>query len=135
MRNKSISVMALLLAMAAGAVFAPRASARTSSYGEPFWRCASGFSFETSGSAVHCKKPEWTETKAFMSCSLGTPTLKIDAIGNTDMCAGGTALGVVSLEPACYPTDVVAGFTKRHVSGKDFCGKSHPAEVVAPSQL
>jgi hypothetical protein len=121
--------------MVSGAVFAPRASARASSYGEAFWRCASGYAFETSGSAVHCKKPSWTETKAFMPCVLATPTLKIDLVGDTDMCAGSTPLGVVSAEPACYATDVAGGFTKRHVDGKDFCGKNHPAEVVAPSQL
>ena len=136
MRNKSIHVLALLVAMVAGAAFAPRASARASSFDEPFWRCASGYAFETSGSAVHCKKPSWTETKAFMPCILATPTLKIDLVGDTDMCAGSTALtGVISAEPACYPTDVVNGFTKRHVSGKDFCGKLHPAEIVAPSQI
>ena len=136
MRSKSIPALALLLATVAAAVFAPGASARASSYSEPFWRCASGYAFETSGSAVHCKKPEWTETKAFMSCSLATPTLKIDLVGDTDMCAGSTPItGVISAEPACYPTDLASGFTKRHVDGKDYCGKNHPAEVVAPSQL
>jgi len=135
MRSKSIPALALLLATVAVAVFAPGASARASSYSEPFWRCASGYAFETSGSAVHCKKASWTETKAFMSCSLATPTLKIDLVGDTDMCVGSTPLGVVSAEPACYPTDVASGFTKRHVDGKDYCGETHPAEVVAPSQM
>jgi hypothetical protein len=134
MRNKSILVMPLLVAIVAGAVFAPRASARTSSASEVYWRCSSGFAFETSGSAVHCKKPQWTETKAFMGCSIGL-ILKIDLVGSTDMCAGNTVAGVVSLEPACYPSDVVVGFTKRRVDGKDYCGKLHPAEVIAPSQV
>jgi hypothetical protein len=102
--------------------------------GEAYWRCPSGYSFETSGSAVHCKKPEWTETKPFMPCVLATPTLKIDLMNNTDMCAGSVGL-TVSAEPSCYPTDMANGFTKRHVSGKDFCGKSHPAEVIAPNQM
>jgi len=132
MRNKSILVTPLLVAIVAAAVFAPRASARTSSLSEVYWKCSSGFAFETSGSAVHCKKPQWTETKPFMGCSIGL-ILKIDLVGSTDMCAGNTVAGVVSLEPACYPSDVVVGFTKRHVDGKDFCGKTHPSQIVAPS--
>jgi hypothetical protein len=133
MRNKSILVMPLLLAIVAGAIFAPRASARTSSASEAYWRCSSGFAFETSGSAVHCKKPQWTETRPFMSCALDM-VLKIDLVGSTDMCAGNTLAGIVSLEPGCYPTDLVSGFTKRRVDGKDFCGKTHPSEIIAPSQ-
>jgi hypothetical protein len=112
----------------------PKAAASTTSAAEAYWRCPSGFAFETSGSAVHCKKPSWTETKPFMACTLATPTLKIDLLSNTDMCAGSVGL-TVTAEPQCYPTDIVNGFTKRHVSGKDFCGKAHPAEVVAPNQL
>lgn len=136
MQNKSVSVLALLAAIAAGALFTPHGSALAASYGEAFWRCGSGYTFETSGSAVHCKKPEWTEMRAFMPCALATPALKIDLIGLTDMCAGSTPItGTVSMEPACYPTDLVNGFTKRKVDGKDYCGRNHPAEIVAPSQM
>jgi hypothetical protein len=132
MQNRSISVLSLMVALIAAAAFAPHASARTTSASEPFWRCSSGYTFETSGSAVHCKKPLWTETKAYMNCAIGL-TLKYDQVGNTDMCTGVTPLGAVSIEPACNPTDVLAGYTKRIVDGKDFCGKTHPAEIVAPS--
>jgi len=110
------------------------ASAKSSAFAEPYWRCPSGFVFEASGSAVHCKKPSWTETKPFMACVLATPTLKIDLLGNTDMCAGSVGV-TVTAEPMCYPTDIANGFTKRIVDGKDFCGKHHPAEVIAPNQL
>jgi len=102
--------------------------------GEAFWRCPSGYAFETSGSAVHCKKPAWTGTRAFMPCVVPTPDLKVDLMSQTDMCAGNVG-ATVSAEPLCYPTDIAAGFTKRHVAGKDFCGKSHPAEVIAPNLL
>ena len=122
----------VMLAASNGAKLASAASTLT--MGEAFWRCPSGYAFETSGSAVHCKKPAWTETKPFMACVLATPTLKIDLVGETDMCAGNVGV-TVSAEPSCYPTDVAAGFTKRRVSGKDFCGKSHPAEVIAPNQM
>ena len=29
---------------------------------EVYWRCPTGFTFETSNSAVRCRKPAWTET-------------------------------------------------------------------------
>ena len=102
--------------------------------GEPFWRCPTGYAFETSGSAVHCKKPGWTETKAFMPCILATPTLKVDLLNHTDMCAGSVGV-TVTAEPVCYPTDIANGFTKRYVSGKDFCGKDHPSEIISPNQM
>jgi hypothetical protein len=99
---------------------------------ETYWRCPSGYTFQTSGSAVHCKKPSWTETKPFMACGFPTATLKLDLVGQTDMCAGSVGT-TVTIEPQCYPADVMGGFTKRRVSGRDFCGKSHPAEVIAPN--
>jgi hypothetical protein len=102
--------------------------------GEAYWRCPSGYAFETSGSAVHCKKAAWTETKPFLSCLLPTPDLKLDLVNQTDMCSGSIGMAVTA-EPACYPQDIAAGFTKRHVSGKDFCGKNHPSEVIAPNQM
>ena len=127
-----IAVSTVILSASNGANLASAAS--TPTMGEAFWRCPSGYAFETSGSAVHCKKASWTETKPFMPCVLATPTLKIDLVGQTDMCAGSVGL-TVSAEPSCFPTDIAGGFTKRHVSGKDFCGKTHPAEVIAPNQL
>jgi hypothetical protein len=137
-----MSRMSIALALIAGTAAMLSASngpklasaASTPTIGENFWRCPSGFAFETSGSAVHCKKPSWTETKPFMACVLATPTLKIDLVGETDMCAGNVGV-TVSAEPSCYPIDIANGYTKRHVSGKDFCGKPHPAEVIAPNQL
>lgn len=126
--------MTLLVAIVAGVVFAPRASARTLSESEIFYTCPSGYAFETSGSAARCRKAQWTETKSFVGCALGM-ALKYDAIGTTDMCAATTPVtGVVSVEPGCYPSDLVNGYTKRHVSGKDFCAKTHPEEIIAPSR-
>ena len=136
MYRKSLVLAAVLFTatLSFGVWGVSKAAASTTSAAESYWRCPSGFAFETSGSAVHCKKPTWTETKAFMPCVLATPTLKIDLVGQTDMCAGNVGL-TVSVEPSCYPTDLANGFTKRRVAGKDFCGKQHPAEVVAPNQL
>lgn len=129
----SMVTLAIVAALSIGVSRPSDATASPTATAEVYWRCASGFAFETSGSAVHCKKPSWTETKPFMACGFPTATLKIDLVGQTDMCAGvvGTT---VSTEPMCYPTDVVNGFTKRRVDGKDFCGKPHPAEIVAPNQ-
>ena len=138
-RLLSLSVFAgAMMVLAAAGNTIPSAAASPSTVralqGEAFWRCPSGYAFETSGSAVHCKKPAWTETRAFMPCGVPTPDLKVDLMSQTDMCAG--SLGTtISAEPMCYPTDVAAGFTKRRVTGKDFCGKSHPAEVIAPNLM
>ena len=129
----SMATLAVVAALSTGVSGPADATASPTATAEVYWRCAAGFAFETSGSAVHCKKPSWTETKPFMACVLATPTLKIDLVGMTDMCAGSVGV-TVSAEPSCYPTDMAAGFTKRHVSGKDFCGKNHPVEIVAPSQ-
>lgn len=125
------SAMILVIGAAKGPAIASAASAAMS---EPFWKCPSGYTFEASGSAVHCKKPAWTETKPFMPCVLATPTLKIDLLNQRDMCAGNVGV-TVTAEPVCYPTDMANGFTKRVVSGKDFCGKGHPAEIIAPNQM
>ena len=127
------------LVLAAAVTTTPSAAASSvatpaSLTAEAYWRCPSGFTFQVSGSAVHCKKPSWTETKPFMACGVPTPTLKIDLVGSTDMCAGNIG-ATVSVEPMCYPLDVGNGFTKRRVSGKDFCGKFHPAEFLAPNTL
>ena len=134
MYRKSLALSAFLFAaiLSVGVSGLPRAVASTTSAAESWWRCPSGYAFETSGSAVHCKKASWTETKPFMACATPTPTLKLDLVGSTDMCAGNVGL-TVTAEPMCYPTDLVNGFTKRRVSGKDFCGKTHPEEIVAPN--
>jgi hypothetical protein len=123
--------------MVGAAVFAvgdrhPTLSAATPAMAEPFWRCPPGYTFETSGSAVHCKKPAWTQTKAVMPCMNPTPDLKTDLVNLTDMCSGGIGIAVTA-EPLCPPLDVADGFTKRHVAGRDFCGKFHPAEIIPPN--
>ena len=107
-------------------------SAATTTTAEPFWRCPVGYTFETSGSSVHCKKPAWTETKGFMPCMQPTPDLKTDVLNATDMCSAENI--AVLAEPLCYPTDLAQGYTKRRVAGRDFCGKWHPAEIIAPNQ-
>jgi hypothetical protein len=101
---------------------------------EPFWRCPSGFAFETSGSSVHCKKAGWTETKPLIACLVPTPDLKIDLVGTVDMCSGGIGIAVTA-EPLCNPVDMANGFTKRKVSGRDYCGKYHPSEIMAPNTM
>lgn len=114
------------------AVRPTRLSAAAAATAETYWRCPSGYAFETSGSAVHCKKPAWTETKAAMPCIAPTPDLKLDLVDKTDMCSGGIGVAITA-EPLCYPTDLAAGYVKYHVAGKDFCGKAHPVEIIAPN--
>lgn len=100
---------------------------------EAFWRCPSGYTFETSGTAVHCKRAAWTETRASSACAVPSQSLRVDLVGTTDMCAAGIGQHD-TVEPVCDSADVAAGFTKRRVAGKDFCAKSHPADIIAPNQ-
>jgi len=130
-----LAVAAAIGATGLAATFHPaRLSAAAAVNAEVYWRCPSGYAFETSGSAVHCKKPAWTETKPAMSCVIPTPNLKFDLVGTTDMCSGGIGIAVTA-EPLCYPTDLSNGYVKHHVAGKDFCGKFHPVEIIAPNQV
>lgn len=109
------------------------AFARSSSASETFWMCPSGFAFEVSGKAVHCKKAAYTERKVVAACPLGLYAM-VDRIGQKDMCAATNPVsGEVSVERGCKSTDVILGFTKRIVSGADFCGKDVPAQIVAPN--
>ena len=133
MLNRIISCIALIAAIAVTAAFAPHSTARRASDGETYFRCPSGYAFETSGASVHCKKPSWTETKPLAGCIVGLYA-SVDRIGTKDMCSGTNALtGEVSMEQQCNAADVANGFSKHIVAGKDFCGKTHPAEYIAPN--
>jgi hypothetical protein len=132
MLNRIIGSTALVAVIAITAAFAPHA-ARTTSDGETYFRCPSGYAFEVSGSAAHCKKPSWTETKSLAGCIVGLYP-SVDRVGTKDMCAGTNPLtGEVSMEQQCNAADVTNGFSKRIVAGKDFCAKTHPAEYIAPN--
>ena len=120
--------------LSGGSVATERLALPPNTAPEVYWRCPTGFTFETSNSAVRCRKPAWTETKPTMPCLAPTGNLKVDLLNQTDMCSGGIGIAVTA-EPLCYPTDIAAGFTKRRVSGKDFCGKTHAQEVIAPNQM
>ena len=133
----SLATLVPIAILAIGVSGPSNATASTTAAVESWWRCPSGYAFETSGSAVHCKKPAWTETKPVVPCLVPTPDFKLDYSGNTDVCAGSASMGVsvtVTAPLNCYPTDVAAGFTKRIVSGRDFCGKNHPTEIIAPNR-
>jgi hypothetical protein len=119
------AVLSTSVSRLGGAVATPSA--------EAFWRCPSGYTFETSGTAVHCKRAAWTETRAAGICAGPTQSLKVDLVGTTDMCAAGVGQSD-GVEPVCDSADVAVGFTKRRVAGKDFCAKSHPADIIAPNQ-
>ena len=132
-----LSLLVLVAAVAAiGATVKPARTAVAAPVvvAEPYWRCPSGYQFQTSSSAVHCKKASWTETKPMLPCLVPTPDLKTDLVNNTDMCSGGIGVQVTA-EPLCNPVDMAAGFTKRKVSGRDFCGKFHPSEIIAPNTM
>ena len=132
MRKIMMSLAAIVVAFAAGTMSAPAADARKSA-GEAFWRCATGFAFEVSGSAVHCKKPTYVLRKPLGKCPIGLYAYT-DRIGDKDTCSATNAItGELGVEHGCATTDIALGYTKRIVHGTDYCEKSMPAEIVAPS--
>ncbi|HEX6574882.1 MAG TPA: hypothetical protein VF042_07900 [Gemmatimonadaceae bacterium] len=132
--KKGAASLIVTLALASFAALSGGAeSAAARPMAEVYYRCQSGYAFETNGSAVHCKKPAWTEQRSLANCPIGLyPT--VDRIGSKDMCAATNAIsGEIDVEQGCTPADIVLGFTKKIVAGKDYCAKGHPAEITAPS--
>ncbi len=136
MRKTFIAVAALIAAALTGAMTAPEAAARNSSFAsEAFWRCPSGYLFESSSNAVHCKKAAYTDHRSLAPCMTGLYAAT-DHIGTKDMCSATNAItGELGVERACKPEDAAAGYSKRIVSGVDFCGKAIPQTVIAPSVM
>jgi hypothetical protein len=133
MSRKSRALAAFLFGatLSVGVSGPPNAAATTMGAAQSWWRCPAGFAFETSGTAVHCRKPYSIQTKPFIGCLAPTPALMVDAQLVTDMCFDGR---LMMMEPQCNPLDVANGYFKKHVSGKDYCGKEFPEEVIAPNQ-
>ena len=132
MRSMIISLAAIGIAFAAGTVSATGAAARNAA-AETYWKCPTGFAFETSGSAVHCKKSPYVDHKALGKCPIGLYAYA-DRIGTKDMCAATNPVtGELGVERGCISTDLVLGYTKRIVAGADYCGKAIPAEFQPPT--
>lgn len=135
MRKLAVIAAAVASIAAFGGMFANEARARPSAVSEPFWKCPSGFAFDVSGNAAHCKKPASVERKLLAGCPIGLYPAP-DKLGEKDMCAGTNPVsGEIAVERGCKATDVALGFTKRMVSGTDYCGKPIAAEIVAPSVM
>ena len=128
-----VCLVAFAAALTVGAVSISDASASSVAYTELFYRCPAGYVFETSGSAVHCKKPAYTSTKPLANCTIGLYAA-IDRIGNKDMCAATNPIsGEVGIERGCISTDLIAGYTKKIVDGQDYCAKAVPVDIKPPS--
>jgi hypothetical protein len=138
----AVVVAALLGAMSAVTIAAvPGSPHGNASLTKTYFRCQSGYTFATSGDAVHCIKPASTEVlrRPLMTCpnvgGVGT-FASTDHVRTKDMCTGRNPLtGEIAVERACWPADVAAGYTKRIVSGVDRCEKTvrHPESIRAPS--
>lgn len=125
------TVVALVTSVFAGVVNGYEANLVAT---ETFWGCPAGFTFETSGNAAHCKRPATIDRKLLGGCPVGLFALT-DRIGTKDMCgATNPVSGEISIERACKATDVALGYTKRIVTGTDYCGKALPPQVEAPSR-
>jgi hypothetical protein len=98
-----------------------------------YYKCASGYDFQVNGNAARCRKPPLVEQRPLGGCPIGLyPTP--DRIGNKDICAATNPIsGEIDVEQGCRPTDVVQGFVKKIVAGKDYCVRTRPEEITAPS--
>ena len=132
-----------IVALAAVAGFGAAAASATTGSGanaastmaEVYYACPSGYAFSTSGDAAHCKKPAYTDMKALAACPVGFPTFREDRLENKDMCAGTNPLtGEVLVEPGCNVGDLTAGYTKRIVNNRDYCGKLMPQQIQPPNR-
>jgi hypothetical protein len=136
MRKTIITLGAILAVAVASAASAPAAVARRSSLdSEAFWKCSTGYQFEVAGTAAHCKKAAYTARKSLAPCVIGL-FAATDRVGTKDMCSASNSLtGEIGIERACNREDIEAGYTKRIVSGTDFCGKAIPETVIAPNVM
>lgn len=138
MQRSTIFSLLVIAAIAAGGTAAASAmTARTAaaSATEVYYACPAGYAFATTGDAAHCKKPAYTDMRALGPCAVGFPTFTVDKLQNKDMCAGTNPVtGEVLVEPGCKVEDLAAGYTKRVVAGRDYCGKLMPQQIQAPSR-
>jgi hypothetical protein len=137
-RLTTLTTLAAIILTAAGTAAArgnsgPHSAASTME-AEVFFKCPSGYAFEVSGSAAHCKKPAYTDRRELGGCLVAFPTFRQDRVGSKDMCSGTNPLtGEVLMEAGCKVEDTSAGYTKRIVAGRDFCGKLMPQQIQAPN--
>lgn len=132
-RILTFCVFAAIAAATGYAVTGPTpASAEAVVQERQFFRCDSGFTFETRNNAARCIKPASVETRPLENCPhIGGVGLfpAVDRSGLRDMCAGTNPVtGEVSVERACP-----GGYNKRIVRGPDRCERPLPAQVRAPS--
>ena len=134
-----LSTLAFVAAIAVGTVTGATTRslhANAAATAEVYYTCPDGFAFAISGSdAAHCKKPAYTDQRVLGACPIGFPTFRADRLEKKDMCAGTNPLtGEVLVEPSCKVEDLTAAYTKRIVSGKDYCGKLIPQQIQAPNK-
>lgn len=140
MRTSTIlSTLAVVTTIAGGAAAGTTRSslhASAAAAAEVYYTCPDGYAFATSGSdAAHCKKPAYTDQRVLGACPIGFPTFRADRLEKKDMCAGTNPVtGEVLVEPACKIEDLSAGYTKRIVSGRDYCGKLMPQQIQPPNK-
>jgi hypothetical protein len=139
---RTSTILSMFTAAAIGAAAAAAASATTnrnasgSALAEVFYACPSGYAFaQNGGDAAHCKKPAYTDQRVLGACPVGFPTYRVDRLDSKDMCSGTNPVtGEVLVEPGCKVEDLTAGYTKRIVASRDYCGKLMPQQIQPPNR-
>lgn len=131
----ALAIAATIAGGTAAGITIPSLHATSTATAEVYFTCPDGYAFATSGDAAHCKKPAYTDTRVLAACPIGFPTFRADRLDKKDMCAGQNPLtGEVLVEPGCKVEDLSGGYTKRIVSGRDYCGKLMPQQIQAPNK-
>ena len=129
-------VIALTATATAGVGLARSATA------SKYYKCGSGYTFQTSGEAVRCYKPGREQTTELNPCGsmnvagLNVPVplyAKADHSGNTDYCAGQAGLPGVATNTVAVVRTCPVGYAKRVQSGRDICFKNIPADIIPPT--
>jgi len=105
-----------------------------------YYKCMSGYNFQTVSDAARCYKPQSTSYKSLNRCaSVHIPIAnksighfyKKNHQGNKDMCVGTFKIAGITNTNAVEIT-CPSGYAKQILSGKDRCRKTIPSKVKAP---
>ena len=131
----ALAIVAIITGGTAASTSVRSLHANSAATAEVYYSCPEGYAFATSGDAAHCKKPAYTDMRVLGACAIGFPTFRADRLDKKDMCAGTNPItGEVLVEPACKVEDLTAGYTKRIVAGRDYCGKLMPQQIQPPNK-
>ena len=139
---RTVLVAAFAGAIALAATTTASVGLARSATASKYYKCGSGYTFQSSGEAARCYKPGREELRELLPCGsmnvagINVPVPlypKADHSGNTDYCAGQAGLPGVATNTVAVVRSCPTGYVKRTQSGRDVCYRNIPAEVIPPT--